>query len=182
MTVVKNIHPIHRLWNLAIINLSLNGLILLLLIAGAVAHRPHKGVDRGPGWMPPMGGPRYGAMPPPVGGPGSGYPPPMGGGGYGAMPPPVGGPGSGYPPPREEIGRFPRGMSDMSIGPEDPPNPAAFTDIVLNHLTKELTLTDDERAKIKALLDVDQQKQFDSLPSLPMDATRSLNGGESGPP
>jgi hypothetical protein len=172
---VSNFPPLRRLWTLIIISLAFNGLILLLLVVGSIAHRPHAGFAPGPRWMPPIDRPGFSEMPPPIGGPGSDR-----------IPPPIGGPGSGN-------------MPDTGIwhGPQVPPPPAAIADFVLSRLAEKLTLTDDEKAKIrpiiehqvtdfekqmevqhaamqkqfedtkaaiKSLLDADQQKQLDSLP------------------
>jgi hypothetical protein len=172
---VSNFPPLRRLWTLIIISLAFNGLILLLLVVGSIAYRPHAGFAPGPRWMPPIDPPGFSEMPPPIGGPGSDR-----------IPPPIGGPGSGN-------------MPDTGIwdGPQVPPPPAVIADFVLSRLAEKLTLTDDEKAKIrpiieqqvtdfekqmevqhaavqkqfedtkatiKPLLDADQQKQLDSLP------------------
>jgi len=184
---VSNFPPLRRLWTLIIISLAFNGLILVLLVVGSIAHRPHAGFAPGPRWMPPIDQPGFSVMPPPIGGPGSDHmPPPVGGPGFGSMPPPFGGPGSGIIPD-----------TGIERGPNGPPPPAAMADFVLSRLAEKLTLTDDEKAKIrpiieqqvtdfekqmevqhaavqkqfedtkaaiKPLLDADQQKQLDSLP------------------
>ena len=184
---VSNFPPLRRLWTLIIISLAFNGLILVLLVVGSIAHRPHAGFAPGPRWMPPIDQPGFSVMPPPIGGPGSDHmPPPVGGPGFGSMPPPIGGPGSGIIPD-----------TGIERGPNGPPPPAAMADFVLSRLAEKLTLTDDEKAKIrpiieqqvtdfekqmevqhaavqkqfedtkaaiKPLLDADQQKQLDSLP------------------
>jgi hypothetical protein len=184
---VSNFPPLRRLWTLIIISLAFNGLILVLLVVGSIAHRPHAGFAPGPRWMPPIDQPGFSVMPPPIGGPGSDHMPlPVGGPGFGSMPPPFGGPGSGIIPD-----------TGIERGPNGPPPPAAMADFVLSRLAEKLTLTDDEKAKIrpiieqqvtdfekqmevqhaavqkqfedtkaaiKPLLDADQQKQLDSLP------------------
>jgi hypothetical protein len=184
---VSNYPPLRRLWTLIIISLAFNGLILVLLVVGSIAHRPHAGFAPGPRWMPPIDQPGFSVMPPPIGGPGSDHMPlPVGGPGFGSMPPPFGGPGSGIIPD-----------TGIERGPNGPPPPAAMADFVLSRLAEKLTLTDDEKAKIrpiieqqvtdfekqmevqhaavqkqfedtkaaiKPLLDADQQKQLDSLP------------------
>ena len=184
---VSNFPPLRRLWTLIIISLAFNGLILVLLVVGSIAHRPHAGFAPGPRWMPPIDQPGFSVMPPPIGGPGSDHmPPPVGGPGFGSMPPPIGGPGSGIIPD-----------TGIERGPNGPPPPAAMADFVLSRLAEKLTLTEDEKAKIrpiieqqvtdfekqmevqhaavqkqfedtkaaiKPLLDADQQKQLDSLP------------------
>ena len=184
---VSNFPPLRRLWTLIIISLAFNGLILVLLVVGSIAHRPHEGFAPGPRWMPPIDQPGFSVMPPPIGGPGSDHiPPPIGGPGFGSMPPPIGGPGFGIIPD-----------TGIERGPNGPPPPAAMADFVLSRLAEKLTLTDDEKAKIrpiieqqvtdfekqmevqhaavqkqfedtkaaiKPLLDADQQKQLDSLP------------------
>jgi hypothetical protein len=106
----------------------------------------------------------------------------------------------------DDRGGFDRheGMGGMGMGmdrkgmDQNPPDPAMMTDEILNHLTRQLTLTDDEKAKIKpivlaqvtdiqkeeqahrqafekqiedgkakirALLTPDQQKELDALPT-----------------
>jgi hypothetical protein len=184
---VSNYPPLRRLWTLIIISLAFNGLILVLLVVGSIAHRPHAGFAPGPRWMRPIDQPGFSVMPPPIGGPGSDHMPlPVGGPGFGSMPPPFGGPGSGIIPD-----------TGIERGPNGPPPPAAMADFVLSRLAEKLTLTDDEKAKIrpiieqqvtdfekqmevqhaavqkqfedtkaaiKPLLDADQQKQLDSLP------------------
>jgi hypothetical protein len=172
---VNNFPALRRLWTLIILSLAFNGLILLLLVVGSIAHRPHARFAPGPRWMPPIDRPGFSEMPPPIGGPGSDR-----------IPPPIGGPSSGN-------------MPDTGIwhGPQVPPPPAAIADFVLSRLAEKLTLTDDEKVKIrpiieqqvtdfekqmevqhaavqkqfedtkaaiKPLLDADQQKQLDSLP------------------
>jgi len=172
---VSNFPPLRRLWTLIIISLAFNGLILVLLVVGSIAHRPHAGFAPGPRWMPPIDQPGFSVMPPPIGGPGSDH-----------IPPPIGGPGFGIIPD-----------TGIERGPNGPPPPAAMADFVLSRLAEKLTLTDDEKAKIrpiieqqvtdfekqmevqhaavqkqfedtkaaiKPLLDADQQKQLDSLP------------------
>jgi hypothetical protein len=50
-------------------------------------------------------------------------------------------------------------------GPGGPPDPAKMTDAVLNHLTQALTLTDDQKAKIKPIIEqqvADIQKQMEA--------------------
>jgi len=199
---VNNFPSLRRLWTLSIISFAFNGLILVLLVVGIVAHRPHAGFAPGPRWMPPIdrpgfsempppiggpgsdripppvGGPGFGGIPPPVGGPGfGGMPPPIGGPGFGGMPPPVGGPGfGGMPPPigGPGFGGMPPpiggpgsdNMPDTGIGqrPKGPLLPAAMADIVLSRLAEKLTLTDDEKAKIRPIIEqqvADFEKQME---------------------
>lgn len=94
-------------------------------------------------------------------------------------------------------GRGGMGMGMMGGRDRTPPDPAKMTDGIVDHLTKQLTLTDDEKgkikpiieaqvaqmqkdmeaqrqarekaftdlkAKLKPILDADQQKQLDALP------------------
>ena len=93
-------------------------------------------------------------MPPPIGGPGSDHmPPPVGGPGFGSMPPPIGGPGSGIIPD-----------TGIERGPNGPPPPAAMADFVLSRLAEKLTLTDDEKAKIRPIIEqqvTDFEKQME---------------------
>jgi hypothetical protein len=151
-TVVVNPSPnLGRLSILTIVSLLFNGLILLLLVAGAVVHHHRHHHHRGFGGGCPecsMGGgdrhwQRHGGF---------------GGrrfGGYdrenfgeNRSPDRDGGPRSFGPP---------SGMPGMGMGmhggPKGPPNPAEITDKVLHHLTEKLTLTDDEQAKIKPIIE-----------------------------
>jgi len=175
-----------RLKTLTMASLCLNGLILLLIVLGAIAHHHQKergfggrdgsrdggrfgggcamrfehhrffgggpGMFRGPqggwgggGWNQrggqgfggqgggggQQGGPGFGGQ----GGNGFG---PGGGGGFNRF---GGGPGPGMP----NMGRG--GMGGLING-----DPAKMTDMVLNQLSGKLNLTDDEKAKIKPIL------------------------------
>jgi hypothetical protein len=144
------------------------------------------GMDRGG-----MGGDRFG---------GEGHP-------FGEMGPKDGGPADFGPGPMHggekdmdfEHHHHDHGMGmdrGMGMGPgmkdfHGPPDPARMADAILNHLTKTLNLTDDQKAKIKPIieaqvqaqqqamekglqdtkdklkpiLDADQQKLLDSLPT-----------------
>jgi hypothetical protein len=152
-----------RLRTLTIVSLALNGLILLFILAGIVAHHHHRhhgnfggwrdrggdfdrggfrhdfhhhdGGDRG-GWD--RSDRRFGADRGDSdrgnfdrGGFDRGG---FGGGNFA---------GSGF-------GDHPR-MGPMGAPPA-PPDPAKMTDGILNHLTQALTLTDDEKAKIKPIV------------------------------
>ena len=163
---VSNFPPLRRLWTLIIISLAFNGLILVLLVVGSIAHRPHAGFAPGPRWMPPIDQPGFSVMPPPIGGPGSDHmPPPVGGPGFGSMPPPIGGPGFGSMPP--PIGGPGSGIipdTGIERGPNGPPPPAAMADFVLSRLAEKLTLTDDEKAKIRPIIEqqvTDFEKQME---------------------
>lgn len=164
-TVVVKDPAICRLKCLTYISLGLNGLILLLFVIGAICHHHEKergrfgDRDRG-GWGRGMGmredcpflrhldrmdrGPRdFGDGPDRMrGGPRDGGP--------GMMP---GGPGFGGP----------GGMMGGPKGP--PPDPAKMADGMLNMLSNKLTLTDDQKAKLKPII-ADQvaqmQKQMDA--------------------
>jgi hypothetical protein len=114
-----------------------------------------------------MDEPGFGGRPPPIGGPNSGRMPlPMGEFRFGGMPSPFGGPSLGNMPlpmdepefggmsPPIDVSRF-GGMPDMSMGrrPKGQPNLTDLTDTVLNNLTELLILTDDEKAKIKPIIE-----------------------------
>lgn len=158
-TVVMNNAPLCRLWTFVIISLSLNVLILVALLICAVVHHcreTHPGFG-GPGggqcqmgyghhfdhfhgggmsqgWGRPGGGGEFGGH---QGGPGM-----MGGRG-------MGGPG-GF---RGHGGGGMMGGRDMGPGSSTPPDPAQMADMILNHLSSKLTLTDDEKAKIKPIIE-----------------------------
>ena len=210
---------IKRLWTLTIASLALNGIILCLIVVGAIVHhhRLERGFgdhgqgfrfqDRGPGeW-----GPRFHRFGGYNWGPRGGF---DRGGRFGDN----GGPGFGG----ERWGHGFRGGVGMGrggpgdSGPEMPsinpgkPDPAKMSEMILNHLSQRLSLTEDEKAKIKpiidqqieaqraamqkqmqdtkakirALLTPDQQKQLDALP-LPGQKAQSADGtvppSKSGP-
>ncbi len=204
-----------RLWTLTIASLSLNSLILLLLVIGAVMHHPRKERmedrdERGGPWG------CQGDMREWRGGPVPGFCRYNGDFGPG---PREFGPGDrdfrggdvGRPGPWNEgpgrwgdrdggprgFGGGPRPPGMMGFGPKDPHDPAKMTDGILSFLTNKLTLTDDQKtklkpiiadqvtqmqkdidaqrqamqkkiedakAKIRPLLNADQQKQLDALP------------------
>jgi hypothetical protein len=93
------------------------------------------GYDGGPG----MGGPGG----PGMDGPGMGRHGGFGGGGFG-------GPGG---EPRHGMGMGGMGMRQGGMGMAG--NPDQMTDAVLQHLSQQLSLTDDEKAKIKPLVQAD---------------------------
>jgi hypothetical protein len=130
---------IGRLYTLTIISLTLNVVILVLLLAGAMAHHHAMMRERFDG--PGMRG----------GGPGDrgpdreGRPFPRFGDGWRRGPEGDRGPGG------------PDG--DFRRGPGAPPDPAKMTDAIMGHLTEKLALTDDEKAKIKPIV----QQQVDEL-------------------
>jgi len=146
--VVTNSH-LCRLWTLTIASLILNTLILVLLVAGAIIHHHHRqhhgfaGRDGGcfQGQCPMGFGPRfhhYGGM-----GMNRGWGRPDGfRGGRDGGPAALGG-GPGMP-----------GMGGMmGAGKSGPPDPARMTDAILDHLSTTLTLTDDQKAKIKPIIE-----------------------------
>jgi hypothetical protein len=205
-TVVVNPPALGRLWTLTITSLVLNGLILLLLLV-AITHghpRGHRHHDRdgrgGPWGGPGMAGWRGGPPPPGFCRFGGGYGPGPHWGGPGGN---FGGPGPMCPdggPRGFDGGPGPMGLpgrGPMSGGPKGPPDPAKMTESILDFLTKKLTLSDDQKAKLKPiiadqvtqaqaemeaqrqalqkriddakaklkpLLNADQQKQLDALP------------------
>jgi hypothetical protein len=139
-----------RLRTLTYVSLALNGLILLFIAVGIVCHLVHRhhhhgfggrfGDDRFAGGCPTQGG---------FGGHqfhrfGGGFGP----GNFG------GGPGFGM-----------RGNPGMMAGPKSPPDADTMTDMMLAHLTQALTLSDDQKAKIKPIIAQqvdDMQKQMEA--------------------
>jgi len=155
-TVVNN-NPLRRLWTLTIASLALNALILVLLVAGAIIHHHERhhgfagrygyggGCFAGQcqfGWkhhFHHFGGPGWG----PQGGFGGDR---FRGGNEGGP----GGPGFFGGGPGEKKG---------------PPDPAKMTDGILNHLSTTLSLTDDQKAKIKPVIEqqvAEIQKQMEA--------------------
>jgi len=159
-TVVVNSNHLCRLWTLTYISLGLNALILASLLVCAIIHHHHKhhgfggGDGRHGGCFDghcPFGGGHHFHH---FGGPGWGRQGGFGGGNEGG---PGGdfGRGPGGPPP---------GMPGMS-GPMGKPDPARMTDMILNHLSEKLSLTDDEKAKIKPIIGqqiAEMQKQMEA--------------------
>jgi hypothetical protein len=172
-TVVANNCPICRLGTLTIASLAFNALILVLLVVGAIIHHHCKhhgfggggrfegqcqmgssshhfgGMGMNRGWGRPDGfrGGRDG------GGKEFGHRD----GGEDRFGGREGGPGgapSGMP-----------GMRGMMNGAMGKPDPAKMTDMILNHLSEKLTLTDDQKAKIKPIIEqqvAEIQKQMEA--------------------
>jgi hypothetical protein len=162
-TVVVTNNHLCRLWTLTIASLTLNALILVLLVACAIIHHHHKhhgfaGRDgRGGGCCEgqcQMGfGPRFhhfGGM-----GMNRGWGRTDGFRGDRDGGPAAFGGGPGMP-----------GMGGMMGGGKSgPPDPAKMTDGILNHLSTTLTLTDDQKAKIKPIIEqqvAEIQKQMEA--------------------
>ena len=143
--VVANNCSLCRLWTLTTISLTLNVIILALIVVGAIIHHHHRHFGfagrHGGGYMNAQsqfgGGPQFQRFSGP-GGPND----TLGGGAMrGGFGPGEGGPG----------GMGMRGM--MAPGPDGKPDPAKMTDMMLNHLSNKLILTDDEIAKIKPIIE-----------------------------
>jgi hypothetical protein len=185
-------HASHtRLWICTIASLSLNGLILLLILIGIIAHhhqtKMHGGFggggrggdggcacgegfrhhhhgfhhhhfrDFGGGDMDRGEGHHFGGMGP-------------GGMDKGGMDRGEHGPGGlgGMRGGDEERGMGHHHHDGMSMGGgmggfRTPPDPAKMSEGIMAHLTQQLTLTDDQKAKIKPIIDAqvaDLQKQM----------------------
>jgi hypothetical protein len=126
-TPVVTARQVTRLHRLVVVSLCLNGLILLLILLGAICHHHHMrqgDFGRQGGWA--CGFHRHHFME---------------GGGWGGKFRP--GPGFGGP--------------HMGMGMSADPN--IMTDSLLAHLAQQLTLTDDQKAKIKPILSA-QVAQF----------------------
>lgn len=140
-----------RLWNLVIVSLALNGLILVLFILGAILHHqqgpPPRLADRGD---------REGRFEM------------MGPGGFGrhfhkfAMERrwEMRGFGGGFRerggmPMDKDFGSPPGmpGMMGPGPGQNGPPTPAQMTDKIVNGLTHQLSLTDDQKAKLRPIIE-----------------------------
>jgi hypothetical protein len=143
---------IGRLWTLTIISLTLNVVILILLMLGAIAHHREMMRERFEGRHMDGGG--FGDRDR------GGRPFHRFDGGWRQGPPGDRGPsgdrvrGPGGPP----LGS--RGLPEMMND-----DPAKMTDAVMNHLSQTLALTDDEKAKIKPIVEQqvqDMQKQRDA--------------------
>jgi len=169
-TIVVDSRQLCRIWTFTYISIGLNVLILALLFIGCIIrhhdrHDRHHGFGgrgggdgqcamqwggRGQspgfhqfggmgmqqGWGKPGGfGGRHGRM---------GMGPGMMGGMPGMDPDSIGGPGMGH-------GGF--GMHGMMGGPGvGPVDPTLMTETLLNHLSTQLSLTDDQKAKMKPIL------------------------------
>jgi len=179
-TTVVDARQLCRLWTFTYISIGLNVVILAAFLVGAIMHHHHKhhGFD-GRGDFGPRGG-CY-AMMGGRGGFGHGFHHfggmdmgMMRGQGWGGMPGgfdkagPDGGPG---PMAMDDgpgmdnfggpgmMGRMHGGIGGgpgmggmMGGGPNEMPDPAKMTDMVLNQLTAKLTLTDDQKAKVKPII------------------------------
>ena len=136
-TVVVPAGHLGRLWTMTVVSLVLNAVIIVLLLVGAIIHhhQMHRefrgGFDRFGSYRQMAWGPGGGRM---MGmNPGWGRP-----GGFRGGPGPMGGPGMG-------------GMMGGDKG--GPPKPANMSQDILDHLAQKLDLTDNEKAKIKPILD-----------------------------
>jgi hypothetical protein len=195
-TVVVNTNPLCRLWTLVFVSLGLNGLILLVLLIGFLCHHHrHYGSsrfadygDRGASFCM-MGEKGFGHHFHSIGGHKFGMGP-----GYGRP--------DGFGREEEFRGIGPMGMMrgengrGMGMEKNGSPSPADMTDKILNHLSNRLSLTDDQKiklrpvieqqvtqmqkdmeaqrqamqklmeetkAKVKPILNADQQKQLDQI-------------------
>jgi hypothetical protein len=147
-TVVVPTNHLCKLWTMTIASLVLNAVIIVLLLVGAIIHhhQMHRGFDdRGDRHFARMMAMNHGW---------NGYRgfrgEPMGGGRFGGPGPMGGGPAMGGMMGREKSG---------------PPDPARMSDNILNHLSQKLSLTDDEKTKIKPIIDqqvAEIQKQMEA--------------------
>lgn len=216
-TVTIDSRQLARLWNFTILSIVLNVVILAALLIGAVCrhenHKRHHKFAGGPGFGPMqcMAGPQeFGRGFHHFRGQGWGGPGGMGGCPMMGECPMMGNNGG----PNMMSGGMPGmpGMGDPGMMDKrewkawKKPDPAKMSDMILNHLSSQLTLTDDEKTKVKAILQdqaaqmqkdmdaqkaarekamtdtkakiravltPDQQKQFDALP---------MPGNKQGPP
>ena len=134
-----------RLTTLTIISFALNALVIFLVIVGGILHHP-PAPDRFAG----RGGPNEGRFDGPRD---RDFGPPrhrFGGmgmrGGWDRPGDFRGGPDDG-----DRFGDRNRGPDRAAMPP--PPDPARMSDDILSHLSQRLTLTDDEKAKIKPIID-----------------------------
>lgn len=154
-TVVVPNHSLGRLWTLTIVSLCLNGLILLFLLGAAFCHHPrgHHGFAGGPGWDGDRGGcpcqMGFGHRGHHFGGCFEGQCPLPPEGAPGMM----GGPGDWHGHGQDAEMPGGPGMRGMMGGHFGPPDPAKMTDGILGFLSNKLTLTDDQKAKIKPLIE-----------------------------
>jgi hypothetical protein len=154
---------IKRLRTLTIVSLSLNGLILFLIILGAIIH--HHRMERGFGG--PGDGPRFQDRGP--GGDDRRFHR-FGSGGWGQRGGFDRGDRFGGGRPQEDGSR---GGPDRGPGGPPPgmpgmggerPDPAKMGERIMDHLSQKLSLTEDEKAKIKPIVDAqvaDVQKQME---------------------
>jgi len=173
-TITVDRSQLCRLRTLTYLNLTLSALIVIALLACAVIHHHQLKQLRAAG-RENWGGGRFQEQGRMGGGPGfqrfgGNFGPGQGqrwgnqgdfGGGPGMMrgPGPMnGGPGGDGPGRPAMGGGF--GMSGMMGGSSgNPPDPAKMTDHILGMLTQKLTLTDDQKAKLKPII-LDQVTQL----------------------
>jgi hypothetical protein len=163
-------NEIRRLRRWTTVSLTFNGLVLLLIVVGAIIHhhREQQGFSGhngyGGGRCENQG--RFGGGHPfhHFGGPGGGRQGGFGGGRFGGDRFRGGNDGSSrFGENQGGQGRFGRGPGGSGMGAT--PDPAKMTDMILNHLSQKLTLTDDEKAKIKPIIEqqvADRQKQMEA--------------------
>jgi hypothetical protein len=174
-TVVVNDPQLGRLRTLTILSLSLNALILFLIVVGCIIHHHREKEMRGFGGRGGFGGGssfggqchmggwghrfhRFGGMGWNRGGNfGGGRGWGSGGPGMGNRPSFGGGPGDNDNA-RGGFGRGPGGPGGPGFfgggpgGKNGPPDPAKMTDGILAMLTNKLSLTDDEKTKVKPII------------------------------
>jgi len=148
-TVIVPTSHLCKLWTMTVVSLVLNAVIIVLLLVGAIIHhhQMHRGfADRGERHFARMMAMNQGWNVPQGFRGGS-----MGGGRFEGPGPMDGGPGMGGMMGREKSG---------------PPDPAKMSQDILDHLSQQLSLTGDEQAKVKPILDqqvADIQKQMETL-------------------
>ena len=156
-----------RLKTLTIISLCLNGLILFFLFLMIVGFHRQQMREGAAGGFQGKGGCEFqrhhhhhhfrGGWGRGDRGGGPGFERGKEGRNFGGMDRGFGGPGGPGGP--MEHGRGMKGPGhdggfghDFGMGPKTPPDPATMADKILKHLTKTLTLTDDQQAKIKPII------------------------------
>ncbi len=148
VAVVKG--QLGRLWTFTLLSLGLNVLILALLVVGAIIHHHQEmrdfggrnfggrgGMHGGAGYCPMGWGHRFHHF----GG--------MGWGGHGGF-------GMRHNEDTDRapsgFGRGPGGPGLFGGGPGGPPDPAKMTDGIMAMLSNQLALTDDEKTRIKPIV------------------------------
>lgn len=140
-----------KLWTMTVVSLVLNAVIICLLLVGAIMHHHQMQRDRG---FADRGERHFGRMM----GMNQGWNGPQGfrggpGGRFEGSNPMGGGPGM------DGV----RGMKGGDKG--GPPDPARMSENILDHLSQKLSLTDDEKAKIKPIINqqvTEIQKQMEA--------------------
>ena len=147
-TVAADNHSHCKLWTFTIISLTLNVVILVFILVGAIIHHhhmhPHFAGQTAGAYMNAPG--QFGGGPQMQRFAGPGWTAQAGSNGFASA-------GAGGPLPGMGMRGMMGGTGMMAPGPDGKPDPARATDMLLNLLSNKLALTDDEKAKIKPIIE-----------------------------